>query len=87
MRRFDPSLAVLLGVAAGVGVAANRHPQIGLFVVAASLAVGAALRLLLRPRAAGSLVVRRRHLDVLLLGGLAAAVAVLAAVTPFRGKG
>jgi hypothetical protein len=41
------------------------------------------LRLVLRPRQAGSLVVRSRQVDVVILGGLAVAVGVMAAVTPF----
>jgi hypothetical protein len=84
-RRLDPLLLEVAGVAAGVVVAALRRPQTGMYVVAASLGLGAVLRLLLRPRAAGALVVRARHVDVLLLAGLAAGIAVLAAVTPFPG--
>jgi hypothetical protein len=78
---------VLLGVAAGVGVAALRQPRVGMYVVAAALAVGALVRLFVRPRTAGSLVVRSRHLDVVVLTALAVAVAVLAAVTPLHGTG
>lgn len=81
--RLDPMLLVLLGVAAGIAVAVLHHPRSGMFVVAAALGLGAALRLVLRPRRAGSLVVRNRRLDVLALAMLAAVVAVLAAVTPF----
>jgi hypothetical protein len=82
-RRPDPLIAVILGVAAGVVIAAARHPQPGMFVVSAALVVGAVLRLVLRPRAAGSLVVRSRQLDVLVLVTLAITIGVLAAVTPF----
>jgi hypothetical protein len=82
-RRLDPLIGVILGVAAGVAIAAARHPQPGMFVISAALAVGAVLRLVLRPRAAGSLVVRSRQLDVLVLVTLAITVGVLAAVTPF----
>ena len=82
-RRLDPLIGVILGVAAGVVIAATRHPQPGMFVVSAALAVGAVLRLVLRPRAAGSLVVRSRQLDVLVLVTLAVTIGVLAAVTPF----
>lgn len=82
-RRVDPMIGVILGVAAGVVIAAARHPQPGMFVVSGALAVGAVLRLVLRPRAAGSLVVRSRQLDVLVLVALAVTVGVLAAVTPF----
>jgi hypothetical protein len=87
-RRPDPLLFLLVGVAAGITVAALREPQPGMFVVAATLAIGGVLRLLLRPRDAGSLVVRNRRLDVAVLLGLAVAIAVLAAVTPFpSGRG
>jgi hypothetical protein len=79
----DPLLLILIGVTVGVLVAALRRPQSGLFVVAGALALGAVLRLVLRPRDAGSLVVRSRQVDVLVLATLATAVGVLAAVTPF----
>ena len=84
-RRPDPLLYLLGGIAVGIVVAALRQPQSGMFVIAVTLAVGGALRLVLRPRDAGSLVVRNRRLDVLVLFGLAVVVAVLAAVTPFPG--
>lgn len=87
-RRFDPLAAVAAVVAVGVLVAALHHPQIGMYVAAGGLAAGAALRLALRERDAGLLVVRRRRVDVIVLGGLALALAVLAAVTPFpHGQG
>lgn len=82
-RRADPLLAVIVGVAAGVLLAAFRHPQPGMYVVAAALGLGAVLRLVLRPHDAGSLVVRSRQLDVLVLMTLAVATGVIAAVTPF----
>jgi hypothetical protein len=82
-RRPDPIFAVLAGVALGVGLAAARHPQPGMYVMAAALAAGAAMRLVLRPRSAGSLVVRSRQLDVLVLLSLAVVIGVIAAVTPF----
>jgi F0F1-type ATP synthase assembly protein I len=82
-RRRDPLFAVLVGVAAGVILAAVRHPQPGMYVVAGALGLGAVLRLVLRPRDAGSLVVRSRQLDVLVLMTLAVAVGVIAALTPF----
>lgn len=81
-RPFDPLIGVAAGVAIGIAVIALHRPRIGLFIVAGALATGAALRLLLRPRAAGSLVVRGRQVDVVILGALAVALAVLAAVTP-----
>jgi len=82
-RRADPLLLVLAGVVAGVVVAVLRRPQPGMVVIAATLAVAAVLRLVLRPRAAGSLVVRSRQVDVVVLAVLAAAVGALAFVTPF----
>jgi Na+/proline symporter len=84
-RARDPLVLLVVGVAAGIVVAALRRPQPGMFVVAATLALGGVLRLVLRPRDAGSLVVRTRRVDVTVLFGLAVAVAVLAAVTPFPG--
>jgi hypothetical protein len=86
-RRVDPLLLVILGVAAGIVVAALHRPQAGSWVVCVSLAVAAVLRLVLLPRNAGLLVVRSRRVDVATLAGLALAVGVLAAVTPFPTSG
>jgi hypothetical protein len=86
-RRVDPLLLVVLGVAAGVIVAAVHRPEAGSWVVCASLGVAALLRLVLVPRNAGLLVVRSRRVDVCVLAGLAIAVGVLAAVTPFPTSG
>jgi hypothetical protein len=86
-RRPDPMMLVVGGVLAGIVVAALHRPQPGLYVVAIALAVGALLRLLLRPRDAGSLVVRSRQVDVAVLATLAVALAAIAAATPFpRGR-
>lgn len=82
-RRLDPLLLIVAGVAVGAVVAGLHHPQPGMFVVSAALALAALLRLVLRPRTAGSLVVRSRHTDVLVLATLAVGIGVLAAVTPF----
>jgi hypothetical protein len=82
-RRADPLAAVLATLSAGIGLVVAREVRLGLYVVAASLALGAVLRLALRPRMAGSLVVRARHLDVFVLAAAAVAMAVLASVTPF----
>jgi hypothetical protein len=76
---------VVAGVAAGVVIAALRRPQVGLFVIAGALGLAAVLRLLLRPRDAGSLAVRSRQIDVTLLALLAVSIGVFAAVTPFPG--
>jgi hypothetical protein len=86
-RRLDPLLLIALGVAAGVVIAALHRPQAGSWVVCASLAIAALLRLVLLPRNAGLLVVRSRRVDVCVLAGLAAAIGVLAAVTPFPTSG
>ena len=82
-RTPDPLLLVLAGLAAGVGLVVDHHVRVGLYVSAASLAVAALLRLALRPRAAGNLVVRSRQVDVAVLLGAAVAIGVLATVTPF----
>jgi hypothetical protein len=74
---------VVATVAVGILVAALHHPRSGMWVVCAGLAVGALLRLVLSPRNAGSLVVRKRRMDVVVLASLAIALGVLAAVTPF----
>jgi Protein of unknown function (DUF3017) len=82
-RRIDPLLVVVGLVAVGLVVAALHQPQVGMWIVCGALAVAAVLRLVLRERDAGSLVVRIRRLDVLVLAGLAIALGVFAAVTPF----
>jgi hypothetical protein len=78
----------VLVVAVGIVIAALHHPQVGMYVAAGGLAAAAVLRLVLRERDAGSLVVRLRRIDVVLLAGLAVALGVLAAITPFpNGRG
>jgi hypothetical protein len=84
-RRIDPLAGVTVLVAIGLVVAAFHEPQAGIWIVCAALAAGAVLRLVLRERDAGSLVVRARRLDVIIMAGLAIALGVLAAVTPFPG--
>ena len=85
-RRPDPLVLVVVGVAIGVVVALLRRPQLGMLVISGTLGVGAFLRLVLRPRDAGSLVVRSRQVDVVLLALLATAIGVLALVTPFPAR-
>jgi hypothetical protein len=82
-RRLDPLLLVVALVMAGLVVAGIHQPQIGMWILCGALATAAVLRLVLRERDAGSLVVRIRRLDVLVLAGLAIALGVFAAVTPF----
>jgi hypothetical protein len=79
-------MAVVVVVAAGIAVVTLHQLRPGLYIVAAGLGAAAALRLLLRARAAGSLVVRSKQADVVVLGALAVAIAVLAAVTPLSGS-
>jgi hypothetical protein len=81
--RPDPLLAVVVTVLVGVGIAALHHPRSGMYVVCAGLGAGAVLRLVLSPRNAGLLVVRKRRIDVVVLAGLAVALGVFAAITPF----
>jgi hypothetical protein len=82
-RRPDPLAAVVVTVLVGVLVAALHHPRTGVWIVCGGLGAGALLRLVLSPRNAGSLVVRKRRFDVVVLAGLALALGILAAVTPF----
>jgi hypothetical protein len=82
-RPRDPLAFVVATAAIGVLIAALHHPRTGMFVVCGALAAGGLLRLLLSPRNAGLLVVRKRRVDVVVLLGLALALGVLAAVTPF----
>jgi hypothetical protein len=86
-RPLDPLLAVVAGVAVGIVMVSMHRLRAGMYVVAAALAVGALLRLVLRPRAASSLVVRGRQVDVFVLAALAAAIATLAAITPLHSTG
>ena len=87
-RRVDPLLIVVGIVAAGLVVATLHRPQTGMWIVCGGLGAAAVLRTVLRERDAGSLVVRMRRVDVVVLATLAIALGVLAAVTPFpSGKG
>jgi hypothetical protein len=83
-RVVDPAWAVLGGAVAGVLLAVVHRPRAGMFLVAATLAVGAVARLVLRQRDAGSLAVRNREIDVVTMLVLAAAIGVLAAVSPLK---
>ena len=84
-RNGDPLLAAVVIVAAGIATLTLHRLRAGMYIIAAGLGLAAMLRLLLRPRAAASLVVRSRHADVFVLAALAVAIAVLAAVTPLAG--
>ena len=84
-RHGDPLLAIVVIVGAGIATLALHRLRTGMYIVAAGLGLAAVLRLVLRPRTAASLVVRSRQADVVVLGALAVAIAVLAAVTPLSG--
>jgi hypothetical protein len=77
-----PALAVLAVGLAGVVAAAQHHWRKGLYVVAAALFLGAALRLVLPTRRVGSLAVRGKPVDVGTLLALGVAVALLAGAVP-----
>jgi hypothetical protein len=81
----DPLAVITVAVAVGIGFVALHHPRIGTWVASGGMTAAALLRLVLSPRNAGSLVIRRRRIDVIVLGGLAIALGVLAVVTPFTG--
>jgi hypothetical protein len=83
IRRIDPMLAVVIGVAVGI-VVTVAAPRTGMCIAAAAAGIGALLRLVLRPTAAGLLVVRSRRVDVAVLGFFAVALLVLALVTPIK---
>jgi hypothetical protein len=84
-RRIDPLAVVTVAVAVGIAAAALHHPRIGTWVACGGMTTAAVLRLVLSPRNSGSLVVRRRRIDVVVLLSLAIALGVLAVVTPFTG--
>jgi hypothetical protein len=78
-----PALVVVAVGVAGIVAAAQHHWRKGLYVVAAALALGALLRLVLPTRRAGTLAVRTKPVDVATLLLLGAGVALLAgAVAP-----
>ncbi|HTR69620.1 MAG TPA: DUF3017 domain-containing protein [Mycobacteriales bacterium] len=82
-RRTDPLTFVVGIVALGVLIAALHQPRAGMFVAAGGLGLATILRAVLTPERAGSLVVRRRRIDIVVLGGLALGLGIMAAVTPF----
>ena len=67
----------------GIGITWRADDwRLGLRVVSGALAAAAVLRLVLPQRDAGMLAVRSRLVDVLLLGGVAVALFVLATNIP-----
>ena len=72
-----PIIAVLAGVGFGTSLVVGNHLFTGMAVMGLSLLSAAALRLFLTTRAAGTLAVRRRAIDVALYGALGMALIVL----------
>ena len=77
-----PLLSVLALVAVGLGLAALVDWQPGAFVIGAALLLAAGLRLSLRERQAGLLVVRGRVADASVLLVLGLALVALANAIP-----
>ena len=77
-----PALAVLLVVALGIGVDGLSHWHAGTFLVGLGLLLAAGLRLTLRERQAGFLVVRSRGFDAAVLLVLGFALVALANTIP-----
>jgi hypothetical protein len=77
-----PIAVVLLGVAAALTIVALDHFRIGSLVLAGSLVVAFALRLLLPTDRIGMLAVRSKRVDLVVLGSLAAALIVFALWVP-----
>ncbi|MDO5082066.1 DUF3017 domain-containing protein [Arachnia propionica] len=73
------SVAILL---VGVVVTAFGHWRRGAVIMAFALFVAAAARAVLPRHVSGLLVVRRRPVDVLLMGGLGLTIALCALVVP-----
>ena len=77
-----PAAASLALMAAGVGFAIAGRWKRAALLFAASMALGAMLRLVLSREQAGLLVVRRRSIDVLVMTILAVGIAAVALVVP-----
>ncbi|MFP5218185.1 MAG: DUF3017 domain-containing protein [Actinomycetes bacterium] len=77
-----PLALVIAVVAVGLALGAAGPWRAGAFVIAGGVLLAGALRLALPARRAGLLAVRSRRLDVTLLLGLGAALAVLASSVP-----
>jgi hypothetical protein len=72
-----PILAVLAGVGFGTSLVVGDHLFTGMAVMGLSLLSAAALRLFLTTRAAGTLAIRRRAIDVAAYGLLGLGLIVL----------
>lgn len=77
-----PTVAVLTLVAAGLAFAALAHWHVGTFLIGLALLLAAGLRLTLRERQAGFLVVRSRGFDAAVLLVLGFALVALANTIP-----
>jgi len=77
-----PTLAVLAILAAGLGIIALDRWRFGAFVCGVALLAAAGLRLTLRERQAGFLVVRSRGFDAAVLLALGFALVALANTIP-----
>ncbi|MDT0201988.1 DUF3017 domain-containing protein [Nocardioides sp. AE5] len=75
-------LGVLTGALAGVVVAALGPWRFGVVVLALSMLLGAAARLMITDASAGMLKVRNRYLDAAVLAILAVVMIFLAATIP-----
>jgi hypothetical protein len=77
-----PTAVVLFIAAFGIVAVTLGYWRRGIFLVGVAAMTGAVLRLVLRGRDAGLLVVRSRVFDVLALALIGGAVMILAAVVP-----
>jgi len=77
-----PTIAVLAAVAGGLAAAALDRWRVGTFLIGAALLLAAGLRLTLRERQAGLLVVRSRGFDAAVLLVLGFSLVALANTIP-----
>lgn len=77
-----PLAIVLISVAASLAVVALDYFRVGSLMLAGSLVLAFMLRLVLPTSRAGMLAVRSRTVDLLVLGGLAVALAAFALSVP-----
>lgn len=77
-----PLLIVLVAVLAGVVLAGLGYWRRASLMIAGALVMGAGFRAVLPPHIAGLLVVRRKWLDVAVMGLIGLSIAVVAFVVP-----
>ena len=75
-------LVVLALAAVGIAIVCSGNGRLGMRCLAGGLCFAAVVRLVLPARDAGMLAVRNRFFDVLVLGGLGAAIFFLATTIP-----